>query len=172
MGTAAPNLVLSIIYWLHMLATITWIGGLAALALLVQPAAQKALPAEIYRAFFARLQPRISQVGWFSLAILIVTGMFQMSASPFYKGFLAIQNSWSVAIFAKHIMIGAMILVSIYQTWFLTPSLQRLSLRQTAGLEISRDEQSRLSRRETLLYRLNLAIAVIILALTALARVA
>jgi uncharacterized membrane protein len=171
MTLAAPNWVLTFIYWLHLLATIIWIGVLAALALLVQPAALQTLPAEVYRRFFDKLQPRIQQVGWFSLAVLIVTGMFQMSASPSYKGFLAIQNAWAVAILAKHIVIGGMVIISIYQTWFLNPAIQRLGFRLAAGIEIPEDDQKRLYHREKLLYRLNLIIAVIILGLTALARV-
>ena len=38
-----PVWALSIAYWLHMLATILWIGGLTALSIIVLPAAKKVL---------------------------------------------------------------------------------------------------------------------------------
>ena len=34
-----PGWALSVVYWLHMLATVIWIGGLAALTLLILPTA-------------------------------------------------------------------------------------------------------------------------------------
>jgi hypothetical protein len=44
MTRSADPLVLTIIYGLHMLATVAWIGGLAAFALMILPAAKKGLP--------------------------------------------------------------------------------------------------------------------------------
>jgi hypothetical protein len=114
----------------------------------------------------ARLQP----VGWFSLAVLSLTGLFQMSASPNYQGFLTISNNWSVAILSKHITVGVMVLVSAYITWGLLPAIQHSALRRLAGrLEDAAGEQ-RLQARELWMLRLNLALSVVVLLLTAWAR--
>jgi uncharacterized membrane protein len=169
---AVPPLVLAIVYWLHMLATILWIGGLAAISLLVLPAASKVLEPSALAVLLDRLQVRLQQVGWFSLAVLIATGMFQMSASPFYKGFLAIDNPWAEAILAKHLVIGVMILASVYVTWGLLPALQRTVLLRAAGRPVDEAKISALHNRETWLLRLNLGLSVIVLLLTALARAA
>ncbi len=168
--TAAPPLVLTIAYWLHMLATVVWIGGLAALSLIVLPAARKTLNRAAYGALLAQLQVRFQQVGWFSLVLLAVTGMFQMSSSPSYEGLLAITNSWAAAILIKHLVIGLMVLVSAYVTWGLLPSLQRMALMRNAGREVVEAEAERLERREVALIRLNLLLSVVVLLLTAWAR--
>jgi uncharacterized membrane protein len=167
---AAPMLALTIAYWLHMMATVIWIGGLASLALIVLPAAQRSLDAGAYSALLARLQLRVQQVGWFCLAVLGVTGMFQMSSHPAYGGFLAISNNWAIAIFVKHVVIGLMVVVSAYVTWGVLPALRRLAMVRSAGRDVPEQQVRRLEQRENRLLRLNLLLSAIVLLLTALAR--
>jgi uncharacterized membrane protein len=75
---------LTLAYWLHMLATVTWIGGLAALSLFVLPAARRSLEPESYVVLLADIQRRLDPLAWFSLFILAASGLFQMSSSPNY----------------------------------------------------------------------------------------
>jgi uncharacterized membrane protein len=157
---------LSAAYWLHMLATVVWIGTLAALALVVIPAARRALDAQAFAALLGSLQKRTDPLGWFCLALLTGTGLFQMSASPNYEGFLVISSSWGMAILVKHLAFGLMIAASAYMTWFLLPELRRNALRQSQGQATN----PALERRSLLLLNLNLILAVFILALTAIAR--
>ncbi len=166
-----PGSILAAIYWLHLLATVVWIGGLASLALIVFPAAHRSLDAAAFAAFLGRIQERLNQVGWICLAVLGGTGMFQMSSNPHYNGFLAIDNPWAVAIFLKHIAILAMVLASAYHTWGLLPALRRNALRWAAGRQANPDEEMRLARREQVLLGLNLGLSLLVLALTAWARI-
>lgn len=167
--SAPPDWALSLIYWLHMLATVIWIGSLACLSLLVLPAARKQPQDERYAAFLSDLQRRLDPLGWVCLLVLVATGMFQMSANPSYSGFLAIDNRWAVAIFAKHVVFFGMTGVSAYMTWGLLPRLQRAALRQSRGLDTP--DANRLRQQESLLIRINLVLAMLVLALTAVARV-
>jgi uncharacterized membrane protein len=176
-----PILALSLTYWLHMLATVVWLGGLAALSILVLPSARGMLEAGAYSRLLEGIQRRLDPLGWLCLAVLVGTGLFQMSANPNYQGFLAINNRWAVAILVKHVLFFALTAASAYLTWGVLPALRRAALRQarlrpadaqpqadaanTAGAEMQR-----LQRRESLLLRLNLLLGVVILALTALAR--
>lgn len=169
--TEAPGLVMGLMYWLHMLATVTWIGGLSALALIVLPAAKRSLDDAAYAALLNRIQPRLQQVGWLSLAVLGATGMFQMSASSSYSGFLAIDNPWAVAIFSKHVVILLMVAASAYSTWGLMPALQRLALLRAKGKKVDDADALRLARQERLLLTVNLVLSALVLAFTAWARV-
>jgi uncharacterized membrane protein len=171
MSTGTGSLALTLIYGLHMLATVAWIGGLAAFALIILPAAKKGLPVAAFDTFFSRISTRLQYIGWFSLVVLVITGLFQMSAHPQYEGFLTINNTWAVAIFTKHIVIGSMVVVSAYVTWILNPAYQRLALLKSKGALEDDSQLVRLQRREVLALRLMLGIAVIVLLLTALARV-
>lgn len=170
MSGQIPTWALTLAYWLHMLATVAWIGGLSALALLVIPAARKSLNAEAYQAFLEPLQQRLQWLGWLSLLVLTATGMFQMSASPNYTGMLAIDNSWAVAILVKHIAIGGMVLVSAYLTWGLGPEMRRLALRMAHNAGGTEIETARLRRKEQALFWINVGLSIAVLGLTAWAR--
>ncbi len=165
-----PPAILALMYWLHMLATIAWLGGLSALSLFVLPAARKSLDATAFSSLLGRIQQRLQTAGWLSLAVLGATGMFQMSASPNYNGFLAIDNPWAAAILSKHIAVLVMVALSAYNTWGLLPAIRRLALLRSVGKAVPVEETARLENRELLLLRLNLLFSVLVLALTALAR--
>jgi uncharacterized membrane protein len=167
---AAPTLALAIAYWLHMLATVLWIGGLASLALIVLPTARRSLDSTAYSVLLTRMQVRLQQVGWFSLAVLTATGMFQMSSHPAYGGFLAISNQWAIAILAKHVVIGLMVAVSAFVTWGVLPAMQRIALKRAAGYDVLPEQALRMERLENAMLGLNLALSFLVLLLTALAR--
>lgn len=167
---ATPGWVLTLFYWLHMLATVVWIGGLVSLGVFVLPAARKSLDEAAYSKFLTQLVAGLQRIGWFCLGVLIVTGMFQLSAHPQYQGFLAITTPWASALFIKHLVIGGMIAVSAYISWWLLPALNRLSLMRQGSQPGREAELESLRKRETFLLKLNLVLAVIVLLLTAWAR--
>lgn len=162
-----PYGLLAFFYWLHMLATVTWVGSLVALNVLILPALRKVLsPAEQVSVLEA-IQRRLEPLAWFSLAVLIVTGLFQMSVNPNYNGLLATGTRWSLALFIKHVLVLVLIALSAVQTWEVFPALRRALLRPE---RLAADEWPRLQRRQQRLLRLNLALSLLILAATALAR--
>ena len=168
LGETTPFWALCIAFWLHMLATVAWIGGLVALVVLILPVARRVLDANNYSHFLENLQRRLDPLSWFSLAILLATGLFQLSSNPNYEGFLSISNRWAISILVKHILFFGMIGVSAYMTWGLLPNLRRIALMRSKGIET--EETEKLEKREVLLIRINLVLGVLILGLTALAR--
>ena len=160
--------VLAVIYWLHMLATVTWIGSLAAINLLFLPASKRALNPADQLSLVSALQKRLEPLAWFCMGVLLVTGLFQLSANPHYDGFLSISTQWSLAILFKHGVAVLMVVVSAIQTWEVLPAIQRILLNKDKAGE---DELVRLQKRETLLLRINLLLSALILGATALARV-
>jgi uncharacterized membrane protein len=169
---STPGWALILAYWLHMLATVVWIGGLAALSIFVLPAARKALDAGAFAAFLADVQRRLDPIGWFCLAVLAGTGLFQMSANPNYDGFLAVQNMWAAAILFKHLLFFGMAGLSAYMTWAVLPGLRRAVMQMAGSNKAGADNalNERLSRQEVRLLRLNLILGMLVLGLTALAR--
>lgn len=168
-----PDYALILAYWLHMVATVIWIGSLVAISLIVIPVASKNLPPDNYIVFLQKLQKKLEPIAWFSIILLLATGMFQMSASPNYRGFLVLDSRWSIALFIKHIVFGLMTAISAYMTWFLFPGLQRVAMIRSHSINDSTLEgnPSHLAKREVLLLRVNLILGITVLALTAVARV-
>jgi uncharacterized membrane protein len=173
----APPWVLALVYWLHLLATIIWIGGLAALSIFIIPVARRSLDPQAYGSFFIHLQRRLDPLGWFCILLLTGTGLIQMSINPNYQGILTIENRWSLAIFAKHLVVLLMVGGSAIMTWGLMPRLQRSALQKklAENVEFEKDESGlddeRIGRQENLLLRLNLVLGVLVLALTVIAQV-
>lgn len=165
-----PAWALTIIFWIHMLATVVWIGALSTLALFIIPIGYRQLPPEAYANLLERVNRRLDPVGWFCLAALVATGLFQMSSNPNYEGFLAISNRWSMAILVKHLVFSAMIIISAIMTWRVLPALRHASLRRARGLDVKGEESAH--RQAVLLVWGNLALSLVVLALTALARTA
>jgi uncharacterized membrane protein len=169
MKVGVPVAPLVLFYWLHILATTVWIGGLFSLTTFILPAAQRTLTISGQREFLRTIKFRIQQIGWLCLLILIVTGMFQMSANPNYKGFLTIENSWTTAIFLKHLAIGVLLIISGIITWGLAPRLNRVAL-QARKDPVFENQLQDIEKWEMKLTYINLTLGTVILGLTAWAR--
>jgi len=159
--------VMAVIYWLHMLATVTWIGSLAAINLLVLPASNQTLKLVDQISFISALQKRLEPLAWFSMGLLVATGLFQLSANPHYDGFLATSTQWSLAILVKHSLSAILAVTSAIQTWEVLPSIHRILMKKETA---DAGELEKLQRREVILLRLNLVISTLILGATAFAR--
>ena len=160
--------ILAILYWLHMLATVTWIGSLAAINLLVLPASTRTLKLVDQLSFIAAVQKRLEPLAWFCMGLLLVTGLFQLSTSPHYDGFLNTSTQWSLAILVKHGLAIVMVVVSAIQTWEVLPAIHRTLMKKEKAED---GELAKLQKKELLILRLNLLISALILAATAYARV-
>ncbi|MEX1071067.1 MAG: hypothetical protein WEC37_00425, partial [Anaerolineales bacterium] len=120
-----PTWALTLSFWLHMLATVVWLGGLAALVLMVLPAMRRSLKPKEFASWLTNLNTRLDSIGWFSLGLLTFTGLIQMDSNSNYEGLFSISNPWSQAICLKHIAFFGMIAVSAYVTWGVAPALGR-----------------------------------------------
>ena len=150
-----------------MLATVAWIGSLAAISILVLPASSRTLkPADQLR-LVAAIQKRLEPIAWFSMGLLVVTGLFQLSTSPHYNGFLSLSTQWSYAILIKHSLAVILAVASALQTWEVLPAIHRILLQKEKADQV---ELARLNHRESLLLRTNLVLSCLILLATAFAR--
>lgn len=170
MITAPPAWALALTFWLHLLATVTWVGSLAGVSFLVLPAMQRALTPETQLVFIEAMQKRLEPIAWFSMSLLVLTGLFQMSVNPHYDGFISVSTQWSVAILTKHILVIVMVVVSAIQTWEVIPAIRRAIVRSKKNNNI--EQLDTLRRREILLLRMNFGLSVLILLATAFARAA
>lgn len=170
MLTPPPSWALALTYWLHMLATVTWIGSLAAISILILPAMKRSLSPETQLVFLEAMQRRLEPIAWFSISLLILTGLFQMSVNEHYDGFLSVSTQWSLAILTKHVLGIVMVVVSALQTWEVIPAIRRAIVKSKKSNNA--DELDALRRREIRLLRINFGLSVLILLATSFARAA
>jgi uncharacterized membrane protein len=163
-----PTWALTVSYWLHILSAITWIGSLTAINLLVLPASQQTLNLSAQLSLISSLQKKLEPLAWFSISIILFTGLIQMSTSEHYDGFLNTSTQWSLAILTKQILGAVMIVLSAIQTWEVIPAIQRVLLKKEKAEE---PELKNLQKREIRLMRINLFLSILVIGATAIARV-
>lgn len=155
--------------FLHIGATVIWIGGILLLTFLVIPELNRALAEQpaLYH-LLRRLRKRFTPLGNLALATLIVTGVLQMSTDPNYEGLLSFNNRWSQVLLIKHLLLIVMAAAGLILQIAVAPALERTSLLLERGQGQSKvGEWNRLRQRERRLTRLIAALAVLVLAASA-----
>ena len=165
--TLPPTWAIALTYWLHLLATVAWIGSIVATSILFLPAANKALKPVDHLALIDAMQKRLEPIAWFCMSLLLLTGLFQMSVNPHYDGFVSTSTQWSLAILTKHVLGIFMVVASAIQTWEVIPAIRRILINKKKADET---QVIRLQKRETLLLRINFGLSILILLATAFAR--
>ncbi len=159
--------ILAVSYFFHLLATIVWIGGLVTLVILVLPEARRVLgqnPA-LYT-FLSRVRRRFFPLTNLSLAVLVVTGLIQMSGDPHYNGVLQFTNVWTRVILVKHIAVIGMVICGVALQWGVAPALERATL-LAEHHKGDLAELERLRQREARLTWVNVGLGVLVLGFTA-----
>lgn len=158
--------ILAISYWIHLMATVIWLGGMALMALIAWPALQqKTLQANQWIALQKKFIPWANA----SLILLLVTGFVQMTNDPNYNGFLVMDSTWAWAILLKHVAFIAMVVIGAYLQARLYPAMDRLEILLEQRPKVGLAEMATLEQREIRLLRLNLGSAVVVLLFTAIA---
>ncbi|GMQ79480.1 MAG: hypothetical protein BMS9Abin02_2077 [Anaerolineae bacterium] len=161
-----PLWVLATSYWIHLLATVTWLGGLMMMTVVALPAVRdRIMEADQW----VQLQRRSAPWANASLVILWVTGFLQLTADTNYEGFLAFDSLWAQAILIKHIAVIAMMVLALYIQWRIYPALSRIALLEKKRPQMAGAERKRLADQEIRLVRLNLICAAAVLLFTAVA---
>ncbi|MEJ2757714.1 MAG: CopD family protein [Anaerolineales bacterium] len=165
-----PSWALSVSFWLHMLATVSWVGGQAVISLLIIPIGRKMLSGDAFSNFMAKINQRMRSIAWVSFTVLIATGLIQISADQAHDGFLSLQTNWGVAILIKLLVFGGILALTAYQTWGLSPIIERSALLQSRGKNIPVSMET-LHKRENITLWINFSLSIIVLLLTAIARI-
>jgi len=165
--TPPPTWALAFTYWLHLLATVAWIGSIIATSILFLPAAKEALKPIDHLALIDAMQKRLEPIAWFCMTLLLLTGLFQMSVNPHYDGFVSTSTQWSSSILIKHILGIFMVVASAIQTWEVIPTIRRTLMKKDKADE---EKVIQLQKRETRLLRINFVLSILILLATAFAR--
>lgn len=163
-----PVFALALNYWLHLLATVTWLGGLVMLVLVAWPEIRRSVTVGISEkeTLLASIEKRFRTLSNISLVVLLVTGMIQMDGDAHYEGFLTITNAWSISLLAKHIVVLLMLGVAAVLQWGVQPALDRARL-VSSRAEQPHPEAQRQHHHLRNLTILNLALGLLVLIFTA-----
>lgn len=150
-------------YWIHLLATVVWLGSLAMFVLLVAPAVRQ--QTLLFNQWLAWQQKLVLWVNG-SLVLLTLTGFFQMTNDPHYTGFLQLDGLWAWGMLLKHLFFVPLVGSTFYWQFVLLPDMQRVTL-LLEKKPAAASELTPLQEREKQLLTLNVVCAVLILLCTA-----
>ncbi len=158
--------ILVVSYWLHLIATVIWLGGMALIFLIAWPALRQGT---LQSNNWLNLQQRFTPYANGSLLVLLITGFVQMTNDPNYNGFLVLDSLWAGAILLKHLAFLGMVLIGGYVQGFLHPAMSRVRLLAETRPGLAESEKEKMSRKEIQLLRFNLICALLVLFFTAIA---
>lgn len=116
--------------WLHLLAATVWIGGMAALGLLLVPLLRRERFQNVARPLLYASALRFRWIGWGALGVLVVTGLVnvRMQGIPWSAwldpGFWG--TAWGAALGGKLLLVGGTLLVSAVHDFHFGPKAIRL----------------------------------------------
>lgn len=120
--------VLSIVNWLHMLATVLWIGGMTTNLLVLLPSARRTLEPSVMGALMGAVMGRFRIITYVSIAVLAVTGALMTQVnSQYLGGVFQFGNLWSILTLLKHIVVAMLVILAIYAYEGLARKVRRLA---------------------------------------------
>lgn len=117
---------------IHVLAAILWLGGMFFLAVVGAPLLRSVEPPALRQQLFQQLGMRFRTAGWWSIAVLVATGIVNLHYRGLlhWHGVFASSEFWRTgmgrALAAKLIAVTAMIAVSAIHDFVLGPTAGRL----------------------------------------------
>jgi uncharacterized membrane protein len=100
----------SLSYWLHAVATVVFIGHFVLLALIYLPVLSK----NENGAALSEISKRSRSWMYASLIIFMITGIYLMMVDPNYMGVGNFGNAWAIAMLVKHILVIVMIALGFW----------------------------------------------------------
>jgi putative copper export protein len=133
---AAKTIVFALVSFFHDLFTAIWMGGLIVTAIAFMPSVKAVLGASPQtKKVMSAFQKRQSTWVYISIAGLILTGLLMTNRSPEFKRLFGFGNPYMAALTIKHILVLAMIGVTLYRSLVLGHA-QEPSSKQTELLNV------------------------------------
>ncbi len=104
---------------------------------------------------------RFTPLANISIFFLIVTGIIIFYYDKNYTSLLDLENRWNVVIILKHFFVATMIIIHFYRGLILNPKIERISSQP------NEKRTSRLKKMSLDLVKINFALGIIVLMLTA-----
>ncbi len=110
----------TLVLWIHILAAISWVGGMIFVAFILGPYVRRAVPPAERILLMAAVGKRFSVLGWSAIFTLVCTGIY--NALRFLGSWNALfDTTFGHLLLVKIALVGVMIGLSIAHDFFLGP---------------------------------------------------
>jgi len=149
-----------LVMWVHLIAVVTWIGGLLFVPLVLKPALQGLTPESQKAQVLRRVGLRFRTIAWVSLITLILTGAFNM----LYEGGSArLESTWGAILMLKLLFVAIAVGLTLVHDFILDPYAisPDNTLQRAAPGPVVPSRQTAATRVEQLILALSLLILLI-----------
>ncbi len=154
--------ILALSHFIHVIGTIVWIGGILMTLFVILPSSQTALESlPIVGKLMKEISKRFTPMANVSIILIIVTGIIMYLYDKNYTFFSDLENRWNMLIALKHVFIATMIIIHFYRGLILNPKIERFSSQP------NEKQTSKLKKISLDLVKINFALGIIVLLLTA-----
>jgi len=165
----------ALLSFVHLFATVAWIGGIMFFGLVFMPlmAKRKELGPAAGR-LSVDVAKRLSILVWGSFLLFLITGVPMTLNNPRFPEFIDFSNLWMTTIFTKHIVVAVMVIVGIAQTFTIRrmDHVLRVVKAQSSAEKQTSNEMTKLKRRQMALGFTGFILGMLVLLLTAIAEAA
>ena len=154
----------TLIDWLHIMATILWIGGMFTNMVILRPVMMKTLSPADAGKFMGAFMKRFKAVVYGSIVVLGITGIPLKIINENYVSIINFENNWEIVSFVKHVCYGILVILAVYSFEVLAPKMARLAANGPSPA------MQALQKRQMMAGALALLSALIILVLSSLMR--
>ncbi len=145
-----------LIKWVHLMATVAWIGGMFTNVFVYLPAIAKVLDPPTTGKLMGAAMKRFRVLVYISMSLFLLTGMLRGLTSEFPT-----ENLWTVLFYMKIGVFALMVILAIYAFEILAPKVAKIAA-DGPSPELLRIQKSQMS-----LATIGFLLGIIILALTA-----
>jgi putative copper resistance protein D len=108
-----------VILWIHLLAAMTWIGGMLFVWLVLRPSLRKPVLDPQAQAVLSRVEGRFRTIRWYSLLTLLGTGLFNLV----HEGSSArLESSWGGVLMIKLFFVAAVMGITGINDFLISPT--------------------------------------------------
>ena len=154
--------VVALSHFLHAMGTVVWIGGILMTLLVIVPGSKAALESPpLVGKLMKEIAKRFTPMANISIILIVVTGIIIYFYDKNYTFFSDLDNRWNMVIALKHVFVATMIIIHFYRGLILNPKIERFSSQP------NENQTSTLKKISLDLVKMNFALGIIVLSLTA-----
>ncbi len=150
----------TLVEWLHLMATVAWIGGMFTNFFIYLPSLSKALDPPTTGKLMGIVMKRFRVVVYISIGIFIITGIFRAASLGAYDGLLGFEGRRAIVFFLKQVVFFAMIILAVYAFEYLAPKVGKMAAKGPSP------ELARIQKFQISMAMLGLILGIILLGLT------
>ena len=143
-------------YWIHLVATVLWIGGILFIIFIAIPSSKQVLGAESGK-LMGEISKRFTPLANYSIVLLFVSGIVLAGLNKQFSVVRTLESNWTMALTLKLVLFFSMTAIHFYRGLVLAPKIMRT---------VTKTEKAALQNLSINLVKVNLTLGLSVLLLS------